>query len=509
MRRSRFHRFQTALCALVLAFAAEGCQDSDRQVWDQPPTGEWLTYGGSLARHFSRTEGAGLTPTDAKKLVPLWRFQTGAVVTASPILAYVDLPSGLRERLLFIPSWDGHFYALRASDGSLVWSHRFKPHPGASFPQAGSAGVADLDGRRRVYVASGMTMYSFDAATGEPIWEFDAGTGCTDCDFLTERNEILSSPAIFDDTVYFGMDINDFGNGKGGFYAVDAREGTLRWYFDVVTGTACHPDENDKIRRFDGYHTSEELGLPGDFFDTRKGCNFDRTGVACGNVWSSAAIDPARRMLYTASSNCDTDFDPTTPDPEPPMPPYDLALFVLHTDTGEPVWKWRAYEIDNDDLAIGAVPNLFRVEIGGKQREVVGFGQKDGFYYLLDRDGVNELTGEIEPYWRRQVVPGGDIGGIIASAAVLDGKIHLSTAVGTDLSAPQLPAAFTLDASTGEILWANPNSVPSFAPTSAVPGIAFMGSIGGSIFIYDADTGEEVNRLSVRSTASSPAVVVD
>lgn len=502
-------RLAAVLTSLVMGLAAGSCQKSSGPPWDQPPKGEWPTYGGSLARQFSRTEGADLTIEEAKNLVPLWRFRTGAVVTASPIIAYVDLPSGSRERLLFIPSWDGHFYALRAADGSLVWSHRFKAHPGASFPQAGSAGVADLDGRRVVYVASGMTMYSFDAATGDLIWEFDAGTGCTDCDFLTERNEILSSPAIYDDTVYFGMDINDYGDGKGGFYAVDAREGTLRWYFDVVTGAACHPDASDEIRRFDGYHSTEELGLPGDFFETRKGCDFDRTGVACGNVWSSAAIDPERGLLYTASSNCDTDLDPTTSAPEPPMPPYDEAIFALKTDTGEPVWTWRAYEVDNDDLAIGAVPNLFSAEIEGEQRDVVGFGQKNGFYYLLDRDGVNEITGEVEPYWSRKVVPGGDIGGIIASAAVLDGKVFFSTAIGEDLSDPQTPAAFGLDASTGEVLWAAPESLPSYAPTSAIPGIAMMGSIGGAIFLYDGETGEELNRLSVGGPASSPAVVLD
>ena len=492
-------------CSLVLG----ACQDKNLPASSQPAADEWPTYGGSLAREFSRAKDANLSVDDARKLVPLWRFQTGAVVTASPIIAHVNMPSGDRERLLFIPSWDGHLYALRPEDGSLVWSYRFKTHPGASFPQAGSAAVADMGKETRVFVASGMTMYSFAAATGDVIWEFDAGTGCTDCNFLTERNEILSSPALFDGAVYFGMDVNDYGEGKGGFYAVDARDGTLRWYFDVVTGSACQPNPGDEIRRFDGYHSSAELGLPEDFFATRSGCDFDRTGVACGNVWSSAAIDPERGWLYTASSNCDTDFDPTTPDPEPPMPPYDEALFVLETATGKPVWKWRAYEVDNDDLAIGAVPNLFRVEIEGEEREVVGFGQKNGFYYLLDRDGVNEITGEIEPYWSTQVVPGGDIGGIIASAAVLDGKVFFSTAIGEDLSNPQRPAAFALDASTGALLWANPDSFASYAPTSAIPGVVFMGSIAGAVYVYDAETGEELNRLAVVGPASSPAVVVD
>lgn len=500
-------------CAWGLAFLLSllaACQDSTPlPAWDRAPAGEWPTYGGSLARTFSRGEDAGLGREGAARLVPLWRFMTGAVVTASPILAFIDLPDGTRERRLFIPSWDGHFYALRAEDGSLAWSHRFKPHPGASFPQAGSAAVATIDGRQMVYVASGMTMNAFVAATGEHVWEFDAGTGCTDCDFLTERNEILSSPAVFEGTLYFGMDINDFGDGKGGFYAVDASAGTLRWYFDVVTGGVCTPDAGDEIRHFDGYHSEEELGLPSGFFASRSGCDFDRTGVACGNVWSSAAIDPERRLLYTTSSNCDTDYDPATRKPEPPMPPYDEAIFALDVDTGQPAWRWRAYEVDNEDLAIGAVPNLFSVEIGGVRRDVVGYGQKDGVYYLLDRDGVNELTGEVEPYWKTKVVPGGDIGGIIASAAVLDDRVFFTTAIGEDLSQPQRPAAWALQANDGAPVWNAPEALPSYAPTGAIPGVMLTGSIGGAVVLYDADTGEVLNQLPVGGPASSPAVVVD
>lgn len=494
---------------LLLLGLIPGCQKSVAVDVEKPTPGEWLTYGGSLARNFSRADEAILTRENVDRLVPLWRFTTGAVVTASPIVAWVEFPDGTRVKMVFISSWDGNFYALRADDGSLVWSYRFKPHPGASFPNAGSAAVADIDGRRQVFVAGGMTMYALEAATGELLWEFDAGTGCTDCGFLEERNEILSSPAVFEGLVYFGMDINDFGDGKGGFYAVDARDGTLRWYFDVVTGAHCRPDPIDEVRRFDGYHSASALGLADDFFSTREGCGFDRTGVACGNVWSSAAIDPTRRLLYATSSNCDTDYDPETSDPEPPMPPYDEALFALDLDTGKPRWKWRAYEVDNEDLAIGAVPNLFTAEIEGQKREVVGYGQKNGFYYLLDRDGENELTGKIEPYWQTQVVPGGDIGGIIASSAVLDGRIYISTAIGTDLSSPQLPAAFAVDSSDGEILWASPDSMPSYAPTSAIPGVMMAGSLGGSVFLYDAETGEVLNRLPVSGPVSSPSVVAD
>ena len=73
---------------------------------------------------------------------------------------------------------------------------------------------------------------------------------------------------------------------------------------------------------------------------------------SCGNVWSSPALDLRRGLLYTASSNCDTDDNPDTPEVAPPMPPYDEALFALTLD-GDPAWVWRPREVDNDDLAFG------------------------------------------------------------------------------------------------------------------------------------------------------------
>jgi polyvinyl alcohol dehydrogenase (cytochrome) len=505
--RTRRRRRRGGLAALAVAAVLSGCGDSSSRSASDAAPGAWSTYGGGLDRTFFNAAETAINRDTVADLVPLWRFTTGAVVTASPIVAAVDLADEGSVELVFIPSWDGFLYALRASDGTPAWSYRFKTHPGASYPQASSATVADIDGQRRVFVGSGMTVYCLDAASGAAVWEFDAGTGCTDCDFLSERNEVLSSPAVYDGLVYFGMDVNDFGSGKGGFYAVDARRGVLRWYFDLETGAVCTPDGRDAVRRFDGYHDATALGLPADFFATRRGCDFDRTGTACGNVWSSAAIDPERGLLYTASSNCDTDDDPATVPPPPPMPPYDEALFALDLRSGEPAWRWRPREVDNDDLAIGAVPNLFAVEIAGAVREVVGIGVKDGTYYLLDRDGVNELTGRVEPYWQTNTVPGGDFGGIIASAAVGEGKVLFGTAVGTDIANPQKPSAWGLDAASGAVRWTNDDALPSFSPASAIPGVLFLGSIGGSVSAFDSATGELLARLPVGGPASSPAVV--
>jgi hypothetical protein len=110
-------------------------------------------------------------------------------------------------------------------------------------------------------------------------------------------------------------------------------------------------------------------------------------------------------------------------------------------------------------------------------------------------------------------VPGGAIGGIIASAAVGDGRVFFSTAVGNSLSMLQLPAAWGLNAVDGAVLWANPNALPSFGPTSALPGVALMGELGtGMLNAYAADSGDKLaalDTMGIPGGVAAAAAVVD
>lgn len=506
-------RLTSALLGVVLAAGVSVLAGCGGTV-DLPPSGgapaaavEWSTYGGSQARTFFNADETRITRDTVASMRPKWLYRTAAVITAGPTVAYVNVPNEGRIKVVYISSWDGNLYALRESNGSQLWHFTMKPHPGASYPQAASAEVATVAGEQRVYVAGGMTVYSLQAATGAVRWEFDAGDGCTTCDDKTERNEVESSPTVVGNLVYFGLDTND-SLGKGGLYGVDAVDGHLVWYFDMETSRTCRPLATDNVRRFDGFHTAAQLGLPEDFFATRPGCDFDRTPDECGSVWSSFAVDYKRRLIYTTSSNCDTDNDPDTPEPPPPMPPYDEAIFALTFD-GTPAWVWRPREVDTSDFDFGSVPNLFEIEIGGAKREVVGAGGKDGTYYVLDRDGKNALTGRVEPYWQTNVVPGGPIGGILSSAAVGGGHVLFSTAVGVSLNAPQRPAAWGLQAADGMVLWSNRQAAPSYGPTTAVPTVAFMGSLFGGLVSRDADSGDQLRLFPPFGPMASPATVLD
>ena len=501
------------------------------------PLSEWRTYAGSYDRLFYNPDEQVITQANVHLLQRAWQFPTDAIITASPSVAAVNLPGEGPTQVVYFQSWDYSVYALRLLDGSLVWEVQTVEQPGASFPSSGSVDVTRIDGRDVVFVGAGQIMYALDAVDGEEIWRFTAGSGCHDrygnhpglCGFSGERNQIESSPAVVDGRVFFSMDVNDVATGKGGFYGLDARSGRMDWYFDLETGATCRPLPGDDIRKFDGYHTETELDLPAGFLASRPGCDFDRSTTGCGNVWSSPAVDESRGLLYFASSNCDTDDDPATPAPGPQMPPFDEAIIALDYD-GDPAWRWRPREVDNEDLAFGAAPNLFSIDFAGAEREVLGVGNKDGTYYVLDRDGVNEVNGvawndtdpSALPYWTRNVVPGGDIGGIIATAAVDQDRrrIYFSTAPGSNAangppSAPQRPTMHALDMDSGAVVWdnaADTDAFASFAPTSAVPGLVFAGQVPFAIlraYNTEGDDGTLLSRYNLGNSAlaSAPAFV--
>jgi len=501
------------------------------------PLTEWRTYAGDYQRRFYNAGEQVITNQNVNLLQEAWRFPTGAIITGSPSVASVDIPGEGPTQVVYFQSWDFYIYAVRMKDGTELWRFQADEQPGSSFPSTASVDISAVGGRDTAYVGTGEIMYALDAVTGEEIWRFTAGTGCKDslgnppglCGFLSERNQIESSAAVVDGKVFFAMDVNDYETGKGGFYAVDAVTGSLTWYFDLETGATCTPNAGDNIRQFDGYHSEAQLGLPAGFLASRPGCGFDRAITGCGNVWSSPAVDATRGLMYFASSNCDTDNNAATPRPAPPMPAYDEAIVALDFD-GVPAWRWRPREVDNADLAFGAVPNLFTINFGGAPREVLGVGNKDGTYYVIDRDGENEVNG-VEwddadpsslPYWRTKLVPGGDIGGIIATAAVDEDqrRIFISTAPGENADDavfnPQRPTVHALNMDSGAVVWdnaADTTALASFAATSAIPGVAFAGQVPGAFsraFDTEGDAGTQIGNYNLGNAAlASAPIVVD
>src|SRR5262249_45972446 len=141
----------------------------------------------------------------------------------------------------------------------------------------------------------------------------------------------------------------------------------------------------------------------------------DGTSGAGVSVWSSAAVDRRRKLVFIGTGQTY----------EQPASPRGDSLIAIHYETGDVAWvhQFTAGDVftvagggPGPDARARARPNLF--SIGG--RDVVGVGQKNGVYHVLDRS-----TGDV--VWETRLTSGSPLGGIMVTAAVHHGVIYVNS----------------------------------------------------------------------------------
>jgi len=190
-------------------------------------------------------------PTDADVI---WSFdmieEVGSyphnMSNSSPVswgdLIFLSTSNGQDESHVHIPSPKAPaVIALNKTTGKLVWEDNSVGdkilHGQWSTPTVGRIGGID-----QVISAQGDGwIRGYEATTGKKLWEFD--TNPKDSVWPKTRNELISTPVIYQDRVYItnGQD-PEHGEGVGHFYAIDAtKRGDI-----TQTGRVFH---FDKIRR--------------------------------------------------------------------------------------------------------------------------------------------------------------------------------------------------------------------------------------------------------------------
>jgi len=413
---------------------------------------DWPMYGRSHARTFS-TDCSDIDRASARRLVPAWTFRPTPKADANgqyPVdqASFTASPT-IVQGVVYIGGWDGVMYALRESDGTVLWQSETDPAPGATYgPIIGSAAVAKVDGRLLVIFGSGPKIYALDANNnGERVWVHQLG------DPNKEVN-VQSSPLIWRDRVYVGMDVHDQSGDEvdgvqGGLLRLDAATGKTQWKFAP----------------------ERRLGQP---------------ASGCGGVWGSPTLDTATGTVYFGTANCPAIRD----NDKLPME----SVWALDAETGALRWRFVPHAPPDEDQDFGATPNLY-VDANG--RKVLGAGNKDGRYYAL-----NPSTGK--KLWSTKVTtPAPGVGGFIGSPAVWHGKVFGTTAIGTP------PGYHAIDGATGERLWDAPVD-PSYAASAVTHGVAFSGALDGVLKAYDTRNGNVLwASPTLGPIASGPAISGD
>ena len=166
------------------------------------------------------------------------------------------------------------------------------------------------------------------------------------------------------------------------------------------------------------------------------------------------------------------------------------------------------------DYDFGSGPNLFTLKVKGKDRLVVGAGQKSGQYWLLDA-----ATGQI--LWSAAPGPGSTLGGIEWGTAT-DGKRIYIPETNYYRIPHQLPDGTTitsgafvaLDAATGKIDWkvadprgaTDPNAV-DLSPTAVANGVVYASSMTGYMYALDASNGKVLWQYKGEGSSNAGAAV--
>lgn len=323
-----------AIACTVLA----GCRSTD-----------WPTYRHDDIREGAQPVSSALSdPARVRHLAVHWTFpatgrDSGAF--ASPIVV---------DGRVFVGSTSGHFYALDAATGAMLWQF---PSPTAP-PLVGSCGFGNYGVKSSAAYFKGTVifgapdptaeahlgsarLYALNAGNGALVWASDVVahiTGCTP-DSTSELHERIaySAPLVSGGNVYIGVaDNGDNPIQNGMVRAVDVGTGHL------VSGFA-----------------------------------FASTSARGGGVWNGPASD--RRGVYFTTGNTRSD----TVGIQSPEPSINRGLSMLRVNpvTGAVIWQFQPvpYALDDDpDWSAGVA--IMSTSCGAIAASV----QKDGWAYALD-----------------------------------------------------------------------------------------------------------------------------
>jgi outer membrane protein assembly factor BamB len=334
--------------------------------------------------------------------------------------------------------------------------------------------------------------YALDGATGDERWTYDADPSPT-----VYAGQITASAAVADTP---GGDRVVVFNGGRTVHALSATDGAELWTH--VLGAEGDPTEIETaplvvgdtvIITYDVHNASLpagvvaldlETGAERWYFDPEDG---DHRG--CGDVWGAASVDLERRLVFFGGANCNV--------PDEGWTAYSEAIVAVDLDTGEPRWSFQPHEPNNDDTDFAGAPVLYTAE----GRDLVGLGNKDATFYAVDRD-TGESVWETQATEPNNIRPGFASGGFIGPAAYADGVIAGGTGVGP------CPCMHGLDAATGEILWQQEAVGPTYAPSTEVGGVVFVGSLDFTLRALDLRTGEVLWSDALTGLVSGGVAVV-
>jgi alcohol dehydrogenase (cytochrome c) len=202
---------------------------------------------------------------------------------------------------------------------------------------------------------------ALDTTTGKELWH----TAVSD---FNQQYFSTMAPVVVDDHLLVGTG-NDM-DAPGYLESLDPRTGTVQWKW---------------------WSTPHAKGDPG----ADSWPNEESARYGGGNVWIPGAFDPRSRLYYFGTGN------PNPVESAGSRPGDNLftsSLIALNVDTGKMAWYYQTTPHDTHDMDAAQTPILIDAPFGGKQRKLLLNGNRNGYFFVLDRlTGEHLLTSRFTP----------------------------------------------------------------------------------------------------------------
>ena len=275
---------------------------------------------------------------------------------------------------LYVSGPWGSVIAVDAATGAERW--RYDPEVDGSFARKAccdvvNRGAAVWQGRVYVGTLDGY-LVALDAASGREMWKVNT--------LIDRENRFytITGPAqVAKDVVVIGNSGAEYGV-RGYITAYDLVTGEQRWRFFTVPGDPKlgrpeHPEVAAALETWDpNSHWESGLG---------------------GTVWGEMAYDPELNLLYVGTGN-------STPYPIWYRSPsggdnlYLVSILAINPDDGRLKWYYQTTPGEIWDFTATANMILADLTLNGRVRKVLMQAPKNGFYYVLDRETGEFISGK-------------------------------------------------------------------------------------------------------------------
>lgn len=359
----KYFAISALVAAMSLSWQAHAVTNDDL-LQDHLTTDRIVTDGMGLQkqRYSPLTK---LNADNVKDLRPVWAFSFGGEKQrgqeAQPIIV---------DGVMYVSASYSRVFAVDARTGEELWEYNARL-PDGIMPCCDviNRGVGVYD-NLVIFGTLDARLVALDKDTGRVVWRKTVGD-------YQEGYSITAAPLIVNDKIITGVAGGEFGI-VGKVEAYDAKTGNLLWTRPTVEGHMGYIWKDGQ--QVENGITGGEAGKtwPGDLW---------KTGGAA--TWLGGTYDPDTNLLFFGTGNP----APWNSHLRPGDNLYSASRLALNPDTGEIVWSFQTTPNDGWDYDGVNEVISFDYEEDGKTVKAVATADRNGFFYVLERESGDFIRG--------------------------------------------------------------------------------------------------------------------